>query len=155
MTRKDTAPMPDASDEPVPSAPPLARPLPALNEMNGYFWTSGRDGRLRILRCQACGHYIHPYAAACPTCRSDDLEPEPVSGRGVVTSVTINHQPWFPHVPTPYVVALVELEEQHDIRLVTNLLTCPVEDVRAGMAVEVYFEPHGEIFVPLFRPQEV
>ena len=137
------------SDSPV-----LARPLPALNEMNGYFWTGGREGRLQILRCQACGLYIHPYAALCPKCRSADVAPEAVSGRGVVTSFTVNHQPWFPHVPVPYVIALVGLEEQSSIRLVTNLLTCPVEDVRVGMPVEVYFEPHGNVFIPLFRPAE-
>ena len=136
----------------MPDSPVLARSLPALNEMNGYFWTSGRDGRLRILRCQACGLYIHPYAAVCPKCRSDEIAPEPMSGRGVVVSFTINHQPWFPHVPVPYVIALVELAEQSSIRLVTNLLTVPVEAVRAGLPVEVYFEEHGEVFVPLFRP---
>jgi uncharacterized OB-fold protein len=133
---------------------PLARPLPVLNEMNGYFWTSGKDGRLKILRCQACGCYIHPYAALCPKCRSPEVEPEAVSGRGVVVSFTVNHQPWFTHVPVPYVIALVELQEQSDIRLVTNLPTVPIEEVRVGMPVEVYFEPHGEVFVPLFRPVE-
>jgi len=135
-------------------SPALARPLPGLNEMNGYFWTSGREGRLKILRCQACGLYIHPYAAICPGCRSPDVQPEPVSGRGVVTSFTVNHQPWFPHVPAPYVIALVELEEQASIRLVTNLLTVPVETVSVGMPVTVYFEQHGEVFVPLFRPEQ-
>lgn len=130
----------------------LARPLPVLNEMNGYFWTSGADGRLRILRCQDCGEYIHPYAALCPKCRSEKLEPEPVSGRGRLVSFTINHQPWFPHVPVPYVIGLVELEEQSDIRLVTNLADCAVEDVSHDMPVEVCFEAHGDIFIPLFRP---
>ena len=132
----------------------LARSLPALNEMNGYFWTSGRDGQLKILRCQDCACYIHPYAALCPKCRSAQLAPEAVSGRGVVVSFTVNHQPWFPHVPVPYVIALVELEEQASIRLVTNLLTVPVEAVRIGMPVEVYFEAHGEVFVPLFKPTQ-
>lgn len=129
------------------------RPLPALNEMNGYFWTGGRDGKLRILRCQACGCYIHPYAALCPRCRSEAIAPEAVSGRGVVIAFTVNHQPWFPNVPVPYVVALVELEEQSNIRLVTNLPTMPATDVRAGLPVEVFFEEHGEVFVPLFRPR--
>ena len=138
----------------MPDSSALARSLPALNEMNAYFWTSGREGRLRILRCQACGLYIHPYAARCPQCRSPEIEPEPVSGRGVVVSYTVNHQAWFPHVPVPYVVALVELDEQSSIRLITNLLTVPVDSVRVGMAVEVYFEQHGDVFVPLFRPRQ-
>lgn len=130
----------------------LSRPLPVITEMNAYFWRSGQKGRLEILRCEACGLYIHPYAALCPRCRSEAVSPEPVSGRGTVASFTINHQPWFPHVPVPYVIALVQLEEQDDIRLVANLPGCPIEDVRVGLPVEVCFEQHGDIFVPLFRP---
>lgn len=130
---------------------PPARSLPVLNDMNGYFWTGGREGRLRILRCQDCGRYIHPYAALCPKCRSERIEPEAVSGRGQVVSFTVNHQPWFPHVPVPYVIALVELDEQADIRLVTNMPDTPIEAVRPGLPVEVYFEAHGEVFIPLFR----
>jgi uncharacterized OB-fold protein len=129
------------------------RPLPAINEMNRYFWQSGAAGRLEILRCADCGEWIHPFAGACPRCAGANLAPEPVSGRGTVVSFTINVQPWSPDVPTPYVIALVELEEQTNIRLVTNLPTCPIEDVRNGMPVEVYFEPHGDIYIPLFRPR--
>ena len=131
-----------------------ARPLPPLNEMNRYFWCGGSDGILRILRCNACGNFIHPYAARCDRCRSPDLAPHPVSGRGKVVGFTVNMQPWYPDVPTPYVIALVELEEQSNIRLVTNLPTCPIEAVRIGLAVKVYFEQHGEIAIPLFEREQ-
>jgi uncharacterized OB-fold protein len=121
--------------------------------MNSYFWRSGEAGRLQILRCSDCRTWIHPYAGLCPKCRSQALAPQPVSGRGTVVGFTVNFQPWFPNLPTPYVIALVELEEQSNIRLVTNLMTCPVEDVRIGLPVEVYFEPHEDVFIPLFRPR--
>ena len=130
----------------------LARPLPVINDMNGYFWRGGADGRLHIMHCDDCGLYFHPYQSACHSCGSAKVAPSPVSGRGVVLSSTINHQPWFPHVPVPYVVALVELEEQGPVRLVTNMLETPVDAVVPGMKVEVHFEQHGDIFVPLFRP---
>jgi uncharacterized protein len=133
------------------SAPAVQRPLPLPTEMNAYFWQGGADGRLHILRCQACGTWIHPYAARCPNCRSADVAPEPVSGRGAVIGFTVNHQPWIPDVPVPYVVALVELEEQANLRLMTNLPLIPIEAVRVGLAVKVYFEPHGDIYVPLFE----
>ena len=67
---------------------------------------------------------------------------------------TVNHQPWLPGVAVPYVVAIVELEEQSDLRLMTNLPKTPIEAVRVGMAVKVYFEQDGEIFVPLFEAVE-
>ena len=133
-------------------APPLAtRELPPITDLNGYFWTSGRNGALQILRCSDCGHYIHPYAARCPKCRSAAVAPEAVSGRGQVAGFTVNHQPWIPGVPTPYVVAIVELEEQSDLRLMTNMPRTPIEKVRIGLPVQVFFEQVGEAFVPLFE----
>ena len=130
----------------------LARPLPLITGMNSYFWCGGADGRLHILCCGDCGVYAHPYVGRCSACRSANMAPKAVSGRAVVCGFTINHQPWFPHVPTPYVIAYVELEEQSDIRLATNIVNCPVEQVSIGMSVKVLFEQHGDVFVPLFEP---
>lgn len=129
------------------------RQLPNLNPMNAYFWQSGRTGRLEILRCADCRTWIHPFAGACPKCRSEALKPEPVSGRGEVVSYTINHHPWLANVPVPYAVAMVTLEEQDNIRLVTNVMNCPLEDVRIGLPVEVLFEQHEDVWVPLFQPR--
>jgi uncharacterized protein len=131
--------------------PTHPRPLPEVNEMTAYFWEGGADGRLRILRCNGCGVYIHPYQAVCDKCGSTEVRPAAVSGRGTVLAVSVNHQPWFPAVPVPYVIAIVELQEQANIRLMTNLDLQPA-DAKAGMAVKVYFEQHGDIFVPLFEP---
>jgi uncharacterized OB-fold protein len=128
------------------------RMLPAITEMNEYFWCGGKDGKLHILRCQSCGYWIHPYAGRCPECRSDALAPEAVSGRGSVAGFTVNYQPWNPGVPVPYVVAIVELEERADLRLMANMPKVPVEDVRIGLPVKVHFEPQeGGIFLPLFE----
>lgn len=126
------------------------RPTPKITEMNQHFWCGGADGRLHILRCE-CGVWIHPYAARCPTCRSDKIAPQAVSGRGQVAGFTVNHQPWVPGVPVPYVVAIVELEEQANIRLMTNLPRTPIDQVRIGLPVKVYFEQDGEVFLPLFE----
>jgi uncharacterized protein len=126
--------------------------LPAINEMNRHFWCGGADGRLHILRCRDCGRYIHPYAARCPECRSTHVAPEPVSGRGTVVGLTVNHQPWIPGVAVPYVVAVVEIEEQSDIRLLTNMPRCTPQEARVGMPVRVYFEQQDDVFVPLFEP---
>ena len=126
------------------------RAFPAITPANRHFWCGGADGRLHILRC-AEGHWIHPYAARCPICGSADIAPQPVSGRGTVAGFTVNHQPWLPDVEVPYVVAIVELEERHDLRLMTNMPRTPIEEVRVGMPVKVYFEQYGEIFLPLFE----
>ena len=127
------------------------RPLPTINEMNQHFWCGGADGRLHVLRCEACGYWVHPYAGRCPKCASDKLAAQPVSGRGKVAGFTVNHQAWNPSVPVPYVVALIELEEQANVRLMSNMPRTPIDDVRVGLPVKVYFEQHGDIHLPLFE----
>ena len=51
----------------------------------------------------------------------------------------------------PYVTALIELEEQDNLRVFTNIVETPIEDVRVGMQVEVLFENRGEWVYPQFR----
>jgi uncharacterized OB-fold protein len=126
------------------------RAFPAITAVNQHFWCGGADGQLHILRC-ANRHWIHPYAARCPTCGSAEIAPQPVSGLGTVAGFTVNHQPWLPDVPVPYVVAVVELAERHDLRLMTNMPRTPIEDVHVGMPVKVFFEQHGDVFLPLFE----
>jgi uncharacterized OB-fold protein len=129
------------------------RVLPALDDENRFFWTSGEDGRLRFLRCQSCGYYLHPPLPRCPRCGSTELEPEPVSGYGEVYSFTVNHQSWDGSTE-PYVIALVALPEQDGLRLTTNVVGCPVDDVRIGMKVKVVFEQHDTVWFPVFEPDE-
>ena len=134
------------------------RILPKLTDRNRHFWTAGRTGRLQILRCQDCGYFIHPPVPICPRDHSKRLAPEAVSGNATVATFTINHQEWMPGPETPYVVAIVELEEQPDVRLTTNLVGCAPGDVSIGMPVRVVFEHHaapdGDIWLPRFEPDD-
>ena len=132
---------------------PALRLLPRLDDANRFFWTSGADGRLRFLRCGACRHYVHPPVPRCPYCLDGPLAPEPVSGRGVVHSFTVNVQQWIPG-SEPYVIGLVTIAEQDDVRLTTNLVECGPDDVHVGMAVDVTFEQAEDVWLPLFRPAE-
>jgi uncharacterized OB-fold protein len=126
------------------------RVLPALDDDNRFFWTSGADGRLRLLRCQSCSTYIHPPLPECPSCSGRDLRAEAVSGRGEIFSFTVNHQPWDGD-PEPYVIALVALAEQDGLRLTTNIVGAGVDEIRIGAPVQVQFEQHGEVWLPLFE----
>ena len=122
-----------------------------IEEDTGFFWTSGRDGKLRMLRCASCELLIHPPAPICPGCLGREAAPSVLSGRGTVHSYTVNHQPWD-GVGDRYVIALVTLDEQDDVRLTTNLVGIEPDDVRIGMPVEVVFEDHDPVYIPLFRP---
>ncbi|MCH2173347.1 Zn-ribbon domain-containing OB-fold protein [Myxococcota bacterium] len=132
------------------------RILPELNDTSGFFWKSGEDGQLRFLRCGECGTRLHPPQPMCYVEHSKNLAPEPVSGRGRVHSFSINYQPWMPGPELPFVVAIVEIEEDPRVRLTTNIVGCAPEDVAVGMPVRVTFEHHsdegGDVWLPLFEP---
>jgi uncharacterized OB-fold protein len=128
------------------------RILPRVNDENRFFWTSGEDGRLRFLRCDECGFLVHPPSPICPECLCKRLTPTAVSGRATVATFTVNHQPWIPGYDPPYVVALVEIDEQPSVRLMTNIVGCAPDDVRIGMPVQVTFEHHDDVWLPLFEP---
>jgi uncharacterized protein len=125
--------------------------LPALNEINRAFWTGGAQGELLIQRCETCKRWVHPPASVCPAC-GGGVRPEPVSGRGTIFTLTENFQQFHPDVPPPYVIAIVVLDEQDDLRLPTNIVDCEPAALECGTPVRVVFEQQGEVFVPLFTP---
>lgn len=137
---------------PEASRPFVPRVLPVVDDSNRYFWTAGATGRLQFLRCRQCGRYAHPPGPTCRACRSTELEPTPVSGRGTVLSYTVNRQAWTPEATEPYVVAIVGMDEQDDLHVTTNIVGCRPDEVSIGMSVEVEFLPLGEVWLPLFRP---
>lgn len=128
------------------------RVLPRVTPSNQHFWQGGAEGELRFRRCTACGFYIHPPSPRCPECLGKDLEVAAVSGRATVATYTLNHQPWVPAPDHPYAIAIVEIEEQPSLRLMTNIVNCPPDDVHIGMQVRVCFEEHDDVHVPLFEP---
>jgi uncharacterized OB-fold protein len=127
------------------------RVLPKLDDENRFFWTSGEDGRLRFLRCNECGFYLHPPLPQCPRCTSRDLAPSAVSGRGTVHSFTVNHQPWDGS-PEPWPIVLVEFPEQEGLRLTSNMVGSHPDEIEIGMDVTVVFEQYEDVYFPLFTP---
>jgi uncharacterized OB-fold protein len=130
---------------------PAFRLLPRLEPENEFFWTSGADGVLRFLRCEACRTYVHPPSPVCPACLSRELAPEAVSGRATLVASTLNVHGWIPG-SEPYLIGLVAIDEQPDVRLTTNLVGVEPGEVTTGMALEVVFEPNDDVWLPLFRP---
>lgn len=129
-----------------------SRILPVVDRDSEAYWMWGREGKLAIHRCADCAYYVHPPVPFCPKCESGNVAPEAVSGRARVVTFTVNHKPWVPGLPVPYVLALVAIEEQADVRLPCNIVACAAGDVTFDMAVEVVFEPAEDLWIPLFRP---
>lgn len=131
-----------------------AKPLPQPTPEMAPFWEAARQHRLVVQRCRGCGRYRFPARDQCSQCLAREAEWVPVSGRGTVFSYAVMHQVYHPGFAgeVPYALVVIELEE--GARLLSNLVGCPVEEVRVGMPVEVVFEDVSpEVTLPKFRPR--
>ncbi len=105
---------------------------------------------LLIEHCYECARWVHPPAGQCRDC-GGPLVARPVSGRGTVFTYTVNHHPYNPEIPVPYVIALVELAEQSGLRVAANIVDCEPESVTCGMALGIRPE-RGSAGAPQFAP---
>lgn len=129
----------------------MTRKLPLLTPDNAPFWQGGKDGQLLIQHCDNCDRWQHPPGPLCRDCGGDNLDFRPVTGRGQILSYTINHQKWTPDLEVPNIIAIVELQEQAGLRFTTNIVACPVDEVRIGMPVRVTFLQQDDVWIPLFE----
>jgi uncharacterized OB-fold protein len=105
---------------------------------------------LLIEHCDTCARWVHPAAGECRDC-GGELVARPVSGHGTVFTYTVNYHPYNPEIPTPYVIAIVELSEQSGLRLAANIVDCEPDSVTCGMPVDIRSE-QGAGGAPLFAP---
>lgn len=129
------------------------RPVPELSPWNRPFWTGGRDGELRLPQCSSCGRLEHPSQMTCRSCLVDLTTWVPVGGSATVIGVTVNHQAFMHRFdPPPYVIAVVSLDADPEIRLTTNLVDVEMEDVHVGQRVGVQFVEQDDVWFPVFAP---
>jgi uncharacterized OB-fold protein len=137
------------------SVPIELPPQPLPDEDTVGFWQAIDDGQLALCRCQGCRRWLHPPLEHCPTCWAETAY-EGVAGTGEVFSFIVVRQPAIPgyRAQLPYIVALVELDEQHGLRLPGRLVGVAPEDAKVGqrVAAEVEDLPGGPFKVAVFRP---
>ena len=103
------------------------------------WWEGIAAGELRFQRCRACGEPIFYPRARCPYCFADDPQWLVSEGTGSIFAFTVVHRAPSKEMAsrTPYVVALIELDE--GFRMMSNIVDCPPGAVRVGLPVEVVF----------------
>jgi hypothetical protein len=135
----------------------LRKPLPAITAEAKRFWDAAAQNKLVMQRCQGCSAWIWTPRPLCNECGSAAVQWTPMSGKGEIYSFTVIRQvvgraaskAFEPDIP--YVVAWVDLDEGP--RMITNIVGCPVEDVKLGMKVSVVFEQASkDIWLPKFKP---
>jgi uncharacterized OB-fold protein len=136
-----------------PAAPPEAI-RPVVSPDTAFFWDGMKAGELRIQRCGACGRLRHPPGPACPACGSLDLSYVVSPGAGSVYSFVVHHSPAVPGRTTPFVVALVALDE--GVRMIGQLLDADPAVVTIGAPVELALERvDDDLTLPAWRLSSV
>ncbi len=137
------------------------KPVPPVTPETAPWWAGCARGELLLQRCAACGHKQHYPRQLCAACGHRELVWEAASGRGRIRSYTVIRRAVSAAFAedTPYVVALIELEEGPT--LMTNLLHCDPEALAIGQPVRALFEargpapgasPEDTVFIPQFQP---
>ena len=132
-----------------------SRPLPSLDEVDtGAFWRATQDKVLSYQRCKSCGTVVW-YPRKYPTqCMDDDVEILESAGEGTIYSFSVVRQSYHPFFRNlvPYAVAYVDLDE--GFRMLTNItgVDDPIHELTIGQRVELVWEEHEALSIPLFKP---
>lgn len=137
-------------------------PLPDLDDpLTAEFFAGAARHELTIPRCTACDKWVWYPEPACPTC-GGELEWQPTSGRGRLYSWAVVQRPFLPAFAemTPFVTALVTLEEAPEVRIVTYVVDADPQTLAADVPLEVSFRslsfptvPDRSVVVPMFVPR--
>ncbi|MEY2431334.1 MAG: hypothetical protein QOC92_1059 [Acidimicrobiaceae bacterium] len=115
------------------------------------YWEGCRQGELRYQRCAECRSVNMKPARSCAACGAPALTWERSEGRGRLYSWTVVWRPQHPTFQVPYAPAIIELDER--FWLMSAIVGCEPEDLRAELPVLVEFHPAGDdVVLPYFRP---
>jgi uncharacterized protein len=137
-------------------------PLPDLSdERTAEYFAGAARGELMVPRCDACERLVWYPEEECPHCGDGTFTWVPVSGRGRVFTWAVVRRAFLPAFEemVPFVTALVALDEDPAVRIVSYVVDCDPEALTADMPVEVVFRPlrfptvpDRSVPVPMFMP---
>ncbi|WP_329117390.1 Zn-ribbon domain-containing OB-fold protein [Streptomyces sp. NBC_01353] len=124
---------------------------PDIDAFTRPYWDAAAEGRLLLMRCEACGRAHHYPREFCPHCWSEDVRWEEASGPATLYTWSVVHRNDLPPFGdrVPYVAAVVDLAEGP--RMMTEVVGVAEPDLRIGMDLEVTFRGEGDVSVPVFR----
>ena len=130
-----------------------ARQEPRASDEAQPFWDATREQRFVLPWCTHCERALWYPRTTCPSCFGSSVEWRHGTGDGTVYAASVHHRPGPGRDADdgPYVVVLVELDA--GVRMMSNVVGCPPDDVHAGMRVVVAWEPLSDgRHLPVFRP---
>ena len=137
-------------------------PLPDLtDERTAEYFAGAARGELMLPRCDSCNRFVWYPEEECPHCGGRAFTWTRVSGRGRVFTWTVVRRAFLPAFEemVPFVTALVSLEEDPAVRIVSYIVDCEPDALTADLPVEVVFRPlrfptvpDRSVPVPMFVP---
>ncbi|WP_026926462.1 Zn-ribbon domain-containing OB-fold protein [Granulicoccus phenolivorans] len=115
----------------------------------GGFWEAARRHQIAVLYCASCDAVLHMPKQYCRRCGSFDTAWRDVRPQGSVYSWIVVERQIHPAYPAPYTIALIELDDAREARLIGHL---PGRvDLQAGQAMIAGFEDHETYTLPVWR----
>ena len=110
-------------------------PRPEPSWLTRPFWAAANEHRLVRPVCDRCGQSFFTPQIACPRCASESWTWTESSGHGTVYSCTTVHRAPQEGFATPYVVAIVDLDEGWS--MLTNIVGTDALLATIGSPVKV------------------
>jgi len=139
-------------NQPVVTVPP--QPDPDVESVG--FWEATARGEFALDRCRDCRRWQHPPVERCRQCGGPTAF-EPVAGTGTVFSYIVMRRAsvggFEEHLP--YVVALIELDDQPGLRFNGRIVGLDPAQIEIGQRVRAEIldvAPGGSYRIPVFRP---
>ncbi|MEZ4553710.1 MAG: Zn-ribbon domain-containing OB-fold protein [Dehalococcoidia bacterium] len=121
---------------------PKQSPIP--EDVDRAFFEAANEDRLVIQNCTSCNKLQHPPQTACTSCGAgeSELEWKEMSGRGTIYSYAVIYDTPVASMQAdqPYNCAIIALDEDPGIKMLSHLPGTPVDEVPMDAAVEVVFE---------------
>jgi uncharacterized OB-fold protein len=137
-------------------------PLPDLtDERTAEYFAGAARGELMLPRCGDCNRLVWYPEDECPSCGGRTFTWTRVSGRGRVFTWAVVRRAFLPAFEemVPFVTALVALEEDPRVRIVSYVVDCEPDALAADLPVEAVFRPlrfptvpDRSVTVPMFVP---
>ena len=115
---------------------------------NEYFFDAGGDGNMRIKRCQDCSRYIHPPKPVCDKCRSSNVVPEVVSGKGILFGYSVNVHFSMPGLPPPPYITGISTSRPGDAAFAALSQAPRSRSVRASRSASSGLMTSVRLFIP-------
>jgi uncharacterized OB-fold protein len=137
-------------------------PLPDLtDERTAEYFAGAARGELVLPRCDACHRLVWYPEEECPSCGGRAFTWTAVSGRGRLFAWTVVRRAFLPAFEemVPFVTALVDLDVDPRVRIVSYVVDCDPDALDAGLPVDTVFRPlrfptvpDRSVTVPMFVP---